>query len=233
MDNRVDNPPSVPDIDAALALKTVLLKIVTTPGFIANVPTCHKAMVLDALRETDFYQYLAASADSDELTQRTLDLLKSFGFSDFLFTRLITGHQAVGKITSLPQGLLHAYYQPSYGQYDLLWPYLEENHAPTFQAFFNTFARTAPYATDSLQKHQELAELHDAYGYADAYILPLQSYDGWRCLLAIYSKGVAPEAFQRRVAPCRQRLELLGCAIDYLCTTRFASALEPHGGNNR
>lgn len=186
---------------------------------------------LTAMRETEYYRYLMPANDINDFKRRVLMLVNNLGFSDFLFTHLDTSYELHGKVTSLPADLLDTYYSESFYRHDLLWKYLEQNDAPIFQSVLNTYVRAAPIKISQITSNQALADLTESYGYADYYILPAKSQLGGRSALAIHSAKVSPRAFQDRVATCQPNLELLCCAVDYICAIRFAQAVTKLGRN--
>lgn len=210
-----------PEIDTAAVLRAAL-----ETGSESGIITGTRESMLQAMRETEFYEYLMISSDIEDLKRRTLTLVKQLGFTDFAFTLLDTIREPDGLLFSGPAELVKTYYHMALYKHDLLWKYLAICNGPIFQSVIFDYVETAPFQTETLQKNQTLAQLMASFGYTDAYVLPMTSLHGERCLLIVYGANMPRSVFQHKVEVCNGGLELLCCAIDYICSTRFSKAIE-------
>lgn len=188
-----------------------------------------KALLPQMMSETKIYKYLMLSCDVEDLKNRVLVLVNQLGFTDFGFTLMETLNEKEGLLFSGPVELIEAYYHDAYYEHDMLCKYLAENTDPIFQSALFDYAQSAPFTTEEIKCNRELAGLLESFGYNDAYVLPLESHYGGRCLLFIYGAHMSRSVFRQKVEACADQLELLCCVIDYICSTRFRLAIEGSG----
>lgn len=200
-------------------------------GAQTNTPEPHREEILKILRKTEFYRYLMESNDVNDFKHRILVLINKLGFNDYLFTLMDTYKEINGKLTSICPNFLATYYDQHFYKHDQVWKHFIKNDTPVFLSALNTYVRSAPVQTEQTSCNKALADLIESHGYSDGYIMSLPSQNGRRCLMAVYSTNVSPTNFRDQVEACKERLELLCCAIDYIGVSRFDESLAGHRGS--
>ena len=217
-------PEYDPEIDTAAVLRAAL-----QPEPDANSErdtlASRKELMLEAMRETEFYKYLMISSDVEDFKRRILVLVNKLGFTDFGFTLMSTVREIDGLLSSVPSGLAESYYVEAFHEHDITLKYLAVNKNPIFRSAVDEFVNGASFKTEEITRNQELTRLIRSYGYEDYYGLPMESRSGGRCLFTVQGISMPKHLLQERVEGCKGRLELLCCAIDYICAIRFTRAM--------
>ncbi len=184
-------------------------------------------LLLETVLDSELYKYLTLSSDVEDLKQRVVVLIDRLGFTDFAFSLMDTACEQEGLIYSGPSGLIQTYYGEAFYRHDITLKYLEVNRgASVFRSTLDEFINGAPITTKDILRNQDLSRLIQSYGYNDYYAISLPSCYRGHCLMTIMAAGIPRRDFRRCVGLCSGRLQLLCCAIDYICAQRFASAIE-------
>ncbi len=186
-------------------------------------PADQKEILLQIMFESELYEYLLLSEGFEDFERRVTVLVNKLGFSDFIFTLMDTVTSVDGKLYTIPKELIEIYCEKEFYKHDLMLQYLTVCPKPNFRSAIDNFIANSPFPAEIFIQNHDFSMLLKSYGYMDYYVSPVSSESGGQGLLFIMSRDMDVNTFRHKVEVCKGRLELLCCAIDHICSTRFAA----------
>ncbi len=181
-------------------------------------------MLNEALSHSNFCEKFTRSPDRLTCHALLYSAVRRLGFTDFAFLRSNVNGVFSG-LSTLPPGLLRRHNRTTVADELGFWPQLASGKYPEFASNLYTWAKNTdiparvPVLDDSLVFFSMLQK----YSYNDAYCIPVASimYPGCHALFLVLSTDDSVYRFSERIAECKQALELLSTAIDYISAHYF------------
>ena len=175
-----------------------------------------------AMVESQYCAELASARNPFEFEQKTKNIIKRLGFSDYAFARVNTFKESDVIFATNPAEQLTIYQEEQLYEHDLVLTYARSHSRPVFLAdlYEGYYELLADIELPS--RRHDVYDLNKRFGYYDYYCVPAVTCNGQdRILLAVSQQHLSPLEFQRKAAPQRIALQVLCKTIDYVATTKF------------
>ena len=182
----------------------------------------NKAALRDSAARINYFRDLNTTKDIRAFNRRIGDLLERWGLSHYSFSRLATKGDMEPTVKTVPDELTDEYQKNRYYEEDFVLRHCMSNTDPIFQYQSYSHIKKSPHRTEQIQLNIDIYEMISALGFYDFYNTPIQAHNGnGNVMLAVTSKGEAPEKFFFKVEKLKPRLVALSEAIDYIGTRKF------------
>ncbi len=165
---------------------------------------------------------LTQALNVTDFTDKILQVLNSWGFSDYSLYRLPAGIPIYTSMMTTMPDLQEVYDEGRHIKYDLTLMHAQSKSVPTYLSIIDDFISTAPFDNELFIRNRELVRLYRCFGYSDLYCIPVKAYDGnGRMALMVLSEGKEREEFRQIVEAKKSELRSLATAIDYIGSNKF------------
>lgn len=166
------------------------------------------------------YSELVKATNIDNLKQKIKSLINMLGFTDFDFNFYSPVDSPMGILSTFPNSWFEQYYSHSFFEYDARIDYILANALPTYWTTINAYIERAPYITESISKNRALVQLSQNFGFAEYYIIPVNSF-GQTAAFIVSCQNESAESIQQKVANCKDELIALAKAVKHVCLNKF------------
>lgn len=183
-----------------------------------------------ASRQFGYYAEFTKAQDIADLKNRIAEIVNRLGFSEFSFVRLESMEQVHASILlAFPSQLCKTYCEENFHKRDMLIPFVTGELKPLYLSTLYDYALRAPVDMVMIRAIREIRRLNEAFGYFDAYHIPLVSRNGIdRVMFSVTEKSLSPIDFKLKMESCETTLQILAKAIDAIITEKFPELLIVH-----
>lgn len=175
-----------------------------------------------SVHQIKFYRELSICRTFDEFVTKIQKILKDMNFDEYAFTRSAVSEEMPRPIITMPKEMNDIYFYEGLYEHDLTLKFATNDNDPIFHSAIEAYIDRAPFMTEAIIRNKEIFKLLKSYGYYDFYFIPLGAHNGnGRILLSVATKNENLSNFWLHVERCREALQLLAEAIDYIGTRKF------------
>ena len=169
-----------------------------------------------------FYKELSIARSFDEFSTRIKKILEDLGFGEYAFSRTSATGEIPRPIITMPDAMNDVYFREGFYEHDLALQCAMNDNGPIFHSVIEDYINDVPFVTDTITQNREIFKLLKSFGYIDFYFIPLGAHNGnGRVLLSVATKDKSADQFRVHVESCKDTLDLLAQAIDYVGTRKF------------
>lgn len=186
------------------------------------------------INQVEYINILANAANTKDFKKRVLNVLATFGFSDFALLHT-AGPLAAFTLHTLPKELTATYVLERYHHYDLAIDYIASGEIePFFQSDFQRIVHTASLEPRIFRKNKEIFKCFKEHDIHDVIYIPSgatltgdkdEEYQEREAVL-FTCRGMQSKDLRIAANRCRPLLETLADAIVYLGKKKFLPPAE-------